>query len=358
MKIKLALLDKDSNYLNRIVTMFNVRYADKIEVYSFTELAAAIHTLSSSTIDVLLASEAFEIDEKTLPTHCALAYFVESPSIETLRGKPAICKFQKLEMIFKGILSIYAETSSRSAKFRLDDNASRTVLFASAGGGVGSSTIAAACAVALARQNRRVLFLDLERFGDASSFFTGDGSFTLSDVIYAIKGHKANVSLKLESAVKQDASGVYFFAAPEVALDVMDLTTEDIQRLMNELRISGLYDDILVSSDFDFSEKSFLLWRESTKVVMVSDGSEVCNVKFDRMYKALQIIAQQDTSLQLDKMQVLYNKFSNKTSKTMAGLPLLAIGGIPRFEHATTPQVIEQVSRMEIANKIVSEKEL
>lgn len=35
----------------------------------------------------------------------------------------------------------------------------------------------------------------------------------------------------------------------------------------------------------------------------------------------------------------------------------MALGGIPRFEHATTPQVIEQVSRMEIANKIVSEKE-
>ena len=36
MKIKLALLDSDQNYLNRIVTAFNIKYADKLEIYSFT----------------------------------------------------------------------------------------------------------------------------------------------------------------------------------------------------------------------------------------------------------------------------------------------------------------------------------
>lgn len=29
MKIKLALLDSDQNYLNRIVTAFNIKYADQ-----------------------------------------------------------------------------------------------------------------------------------------------------------------------------------------------------------------------------------------------------------------------------------------------------------------------------------------
>lgn len=38
MKIKLALLDNDQNYLNRIVSVFNIRYADKLEIYSFTKI--------------------------------------------------------------------------------------------------------------------------------------------------------------------------------------------------------------------------------------------------------------------------------------------------------------------------------
>lgn len=42
MKIKLAILENDVNYLNRIVVAFNTRYADKLEIYSFTKYDAAI----------------------------------------------------------------------------------------------------------------------------------------------------------------------------------------------------------------------------------------------------------------------------------------------------------------------------
>lgn len=357
MKIKLALLDKDINYLNRIVTMCNVRYADKLEIYSFTDQASAFQTISTKPVDLLIASDQFEIEDGTIPANCGFAYFVESNSIETLRNKPAICKFQKIDLIFKQILSIYSETASRSTKFRFDDSASKTLFFASASGGVGGSTIAAACAVAIAKQSKRVLFLNLEGFGAAESFFSGEGQFTLGDVIYAIKGRKSNLSLKLESAVKQDVSGVYYFSAPEVALDIHDLAIEDIQRLLNEVRLSGLYDFIVLTADFGFDEKSFLLWKEASKVIMISDGSDVANLKFDRMYKSLQILEQQNESVQTYKMNILYNKFSNKTGKTISGLSVKTLGGIPRFEHATTQQVISQIAGMEVMTELALDKE-
>ncbi len=37
MKIKVALLDKDKEYLDRLKGVFNTKYADKLEVYSFTD---------------------------------------------------------------------------------------------------------------------------------------------------------------------------------------------------------------------------------------------------------------------------------------------------------------------------------
>ena len=48
MKIKLALLDSDQNYLNRIVTAFNIKYADKLEIYSFTKLESAMAAPASA----------------------------------------------------------------------------------------------------------------------------------------------------------------------------------------------------------------------------------------------------------------------------------------------------------------------
>ena len=34
MKIKLAILEEDKGYLNRIVSVFNTKYSDKFEIYS------------------------------------------------------------------------------------------------------------------------------------------------------------------------------------------------------------------------------------------------------------------------------------------------------------------------------------
>lgn len=42
MKIKVALLDKDKEYLDRLTGVFNTKYADKLEVYSFTDEKNAI----------------------------------------------------------------------------------------------------------------------------------------------------------------------------------------------------------------------------------------------------------------------------------------------------------------------------
>ena len=37
MKIKLAILEKDQCYLQRIVTVFSTKYSDNFEIYSFTD---------------------------------------------------------------------------------------------------------------------------------------------------------------------------------------------------------------------------------------------------------------------------------------------------------------------------------
>lgn len=42
MKIKLAILEKDEVYLKRLESVFNVKYADKLEIYSSTDRDIAL----------------------------------------------------------------------------------------------------------------------------------------------------------------------------------------------------------------------------------------------------------------------------------------------------------------------------
>lgn len=235
-------MEHDRSYLTRIVAAFGRKYADKFEIYSFTSPEVALETLNSARIEVLLSSDVFEIDVTRLPNRCAFGYLVESADVEMIRNQRAICKFQKADEIYKQILSIYAEKASTITGFKVGGDECAVITFCSASGGVGSSTMAAACAAHFAAKGSKVLYLNLEKFGSADLFFSGKGNFDMSDIIFALKKQNVNLPMKLESCVRQDANGVYFYAGTKLALDMMELNMAEILRLINELKISGGYD--------------------------------------------------------------------------------------------------------------------
>ena len=54
----------------------------------------------------------------------------------------------------------------------------------------------------------------------------------------------------------------------------------------------------------------------------------------------------------MNRVSLVYNKFSNKSSKTVGEIGIKNIGGAPRYEHASTAQAIEQLSKLDFFGKI------
>ncbi|MBQ8815281.1 MAG: chromosome partitioning protein ParA [Lachnospiraceae bacterium] len=353
MKIKLAILDQDINYLNRIVAVFSTKYADKLEVYSFTDVDMALATIDSARVDVFLADERYEIPAKQLPSRCGFAYFVEDLGLESFRGQAAVCKYQRADLIYNHVLNLYSEKAEGVSAGGGNGDA-KVIWFCSAGGGCGSSTMAASAAIVFAKEGKRALYLNLDVFGDAGCYFDGVGQFDFSDVIYAVKSKKSTVGMKLESALRQDmATGVYFYAATQLALDMTELNHEDVQLLVSTLQKSGLFDVIVLDRQFDLDAVSRYLWGAVHSVVAVNDGSEIGNNKFVKAYQAMKVLSEQNDVHRLDKLQLLYNKFSNKTGQTLEGLDITMLGGIPRYEHASVAQIVQQVSGMGIFKRLL-----
>ena len=344
MKIKLAILEKDQSYLSRIVSVFGTKYADKFQIYSFTDMEVAFATIETAKIEVMVASDAFEIDVNKLPKRCGFAYFVDSADVETLNGQRAICKFQKADLIYKQILSIYSENAGNVSGLKFGDDSSKIIFFQPASGGVGASTMAAACAMNFAAKGKRTLYLNIERFGSANVFFSAEGQFDMSDIIFALKSKKTNLAMKLESCVKQADNGVFFYAQSKIALDMMELNADDIIKLISELQLTGAYDYIIVDADFSIDREALKIYRKGHTVVWVGDGSEISNSKLFRAFNALNTIEQNADSPLTNRLVLLYNKFSNKTSQMLNEIGIKSIGGAPRFEHATTQQVLMQLA--------------
>lgn len=352
MKIKLAILEKDQSYLNRIVSAFSTKYSDKFEIYSFTDPSVAMSTLDSVKIDVLVADEVFDIDFTQIPKRCGFAYFVDSAGIDTLNNQRAICKFQRAELIYKQILSVYSENAGNVAGLKIDDHNTKLITFASPCGGVGTSSMAAACALHLASKGKRTLYLNLEKYGSADAFFRAEGQFDMSDIIFSLKSKKANLALKLESCVKHDPRGVFFYSQAKIALDMLELNADDLMRLITELKISGTYDYIVLDMDFSMDKDILDVYRKTHAVVFVGDGSEISNIKVFRAYTALVTKEQKKDSPVTNRICLVYNKFSNKTSQALE-IDIKNIGGAPRYEHATTEQVVSKLAAMDMFSKII-----
>ncbi|WP_316608183.1 chromosome partitioning protein ParA [uncultured Ruminococcus sp.] len=353
MKIKLAILEKDIGYLNRIVSVFNQKYADKIQVYSFTTPEVTYKTLHDTKIDVLLASDFFDIDFSKIPSRCGFAYFVDYMDIETLNNQKTICKFQKADLIYKQILSLYSENAENITGLKITDEACKLIAFTSPCGGAGSSTVAAAAAMHFAAQGRKTLYLNLEKFGSSDTLFSGEGQFDFSDVIFSVKSKKSNLSMKMESCVKEDNNGVHFFSAPKQALDMLELHTEEMIRLISELELTGSYEYIVVDVDFSMDKEFLKFLKKFHSIIVTTTGTELSNNKLFRMYTALGVMEKNDDAPVLSRMAVLYNKFSNKTCKVLGDIELKSLGGIQRFDHATDRQVVEQISKMPVLDALV-----
>lgn len=351
MKIKLALLESDTGYLNRVVPMFNNKYADELQIYSFTDAEAAMASLEEKMIDVFLASSVFKINYAAIPKRCGFAYLVESLDIDKVDSQKAICKFQKGELIYKQILSIYSEhVPNITGVTNIDNGAMKVIAFCSPCGGVGTSTAAAACAISLTNKGYRVLYLNTEVYGEADVFFSCDGQFDFSDVIFAVKSNKTNRSMKLQSTVKQDVTGVYYYSSVKVPLDMMEMGAEDYITLQNELKALGSYDYVILDMDFPKTRNDFELLQICNSIVVVSDGSENAEIKLSKAIRTMQILDMQMGMTIQPRMWLLKNKIA---TNDIVQNEIRMLGAFPMYQPVASTQLAKQLALSNVFEQLM-----
>lgn len=143
------------------------------------------------------------------------------------------------------------------------------VIFTSPCGGVGTSTVAAACAIAHANMGKKVFYLNLEQCGTTDVFFQAEGNATMSDVIYSLKSRKANLLLKLESCIKQSQEGVSYFSSTKVALDILEISYADIDTLIGNIQGMDNYDEIIVDLPFSLEIEKLKLLSKAWRIIVV-----------------------------------------------------------------------------------------
>lgn len=344
MRIRLGILDGDTLYKTRLINYFNANYADKLEIFSFSDTAALRQYMAGKRLDVILAGESSVPDPKQIPEGSAFAYWSEAANVDSIRNIRTVCKYQKAELIYKEILGLYAESESNITSYRMGNGEKSMVLtFLGAAGGVGTSTAAAGCAFYFAQHGKKVLYLDLTELGQTGLYFNGEGNATLSEALYAIKSNHANLFLKLESMVKRDTSGVSFYESCRVALDFRDATADNLTTLIRCMSESKSFDYLVIDTDSLMTAKQEAILAASTAVILVSDGTQTSNQKLARLAQAYRLEDSRKSNA-ARKLMLLYNRFHTGAQKVAPMEDVPELGGINVYKNGSPAAIAAAIA--------------
>ena len=129
----------------------------------------------------------------------------------------------------------------------------------------------------------------MENIPTTDIIFDGEGKYTLTDVVYAVKSKRSNLSMKLESFAITDSANVDYFAAPKNPMDLHEMNDEDVELLISELKSMGLYDFIVIDADFNITPTFKKIIDCSDKTVIVVNDDERSAHKVDRMNELMKV---------------------------------------------------------------------
>lgn len=354
MQIQLVIGEPDKRYLDNLLLFLEKNYMDKLEIISFTSAEMLRNFFNTGKADVILIDEAFGVKAEEL-TGCGKTAYLCNDGTETERdGIRKIAKYKKPDLIFKDILDLYAESGS-VRKFRKGNHAlGNMILVTGFSGGTGASTFAAALARRYASLGKKTLYLNLETVGSSADFFSGTGNYRFEDVIFALKSQRADVNLKMESAVRIDKSGVYYFEPCSTAMYMLELGDEDILKILDLLAMAGNYANVVVDMNFRLSPNFVEIMSRMNRIILVEDGAETANTKFLRTMQSLSVLEEQMKCNVTGSMSVVYNRFSSsKSSSEIANLHIPVLGMIPPVKHALVHEIIEfMLKKQELFEKL------
>lgn len=369
--MRILLLDRDTEYSKRVKYYFCKKYTN-MQLSVSDNLKDAVSMMQDEHYDVALVDISFaeELnfdDPDSAFRHVAFAYLSETDEI--IEGKETIVKYLGISELYTAICTLYEKKKKRVVK--QDDSRTITqrgteiITFLPVHGGAGSSTMAAACALDLAKEHR-VLYLNLEQRSSDPVFFSATEKSSISDVLSTLRTKYTDAGLlqTLNSIIQEDkkqkAAKLFYIKGYANIMDCMAMTEQNIAILLKLIREKLDFRYVVVDADFIVSPVLSKLITSSDSVVFVTSGADVANTKLGRIQRYLDVLARGEDVEMPDSFLLLNQYYGmNDEQKIVRDMEILA--RIARYRtnenvRITSQDVIDVVlSKQEVFAKLRSD---
>lgn len=267
-KPRIIIADTDISYIIPLQLKFVEDFFEKVDLEIITD-NEYFETLFSTPqrADILIVSE--KLYSQAMQRHNISHIFVMNEQYEEEQTADL-----NINHIFKytSIKEIFNEITGKSADvLKIEKNGkqeTQVVLFYSASGGTGKTTVAMGVSASLTKNYKRVLYINAARLQVFHHMLENHSAITAADVYAKLAAANDNIYSDIKHVIRKE---LFSYLPPfKAALMSLGLNYSVFEKIIVSAKKSGDYDFIIVDADVSFDEDKAALLNIADRVVVVT----------------------------------------------------------------------------------------
>ncbi|GAB2535954.1 AAA family ATPase [Gracilibacillus alcaliphilus] len=300
-KINLVLYTSDLSYAEYFSTYIRnpengMRFSAKI----YTDAEAFYKNVRNQKQHILLTDKSIE-EEDSVNFDIVIRL---ADGQDFSHEEVSIFKYQPLKEVLSQILAIYFETNDKVSKLMTGKQKEKVISFYSGSAGSGKTLTSLCLAKYLAQQEKRTFYLSLESIHSTYLFFQEEKGSSV-EVFYYLRNNVDKLVAKVESLKSTDSlTNIDYFSLPVSLEEMENITTEEVELLIQALKDSQSYDYIIIDLDASLHDRNQAAMRVSDEVVWVLSSDQTSFAR--SQYKLEQGVL--DEQIDKNKLHFVLNK--------------------------------------------------
>lgn len=267
-KPRIIIADTDENYIIPLQLKFAEDFFEKVDLEIITDSDYFDALFSTpQRAEILIVSE--KLYSQEMQRHNISHIFVMNEQYEEDQTADLnvdhIFKYTSIKEIFNEITGKSADVLKigKSAK-----QETQIVLFYSASGGTGKTTVAMGVCASLTKNYKRVLYINAAQLQVFQHMLENHSTISAADVYAKLASANDNVYLDIKHVIRKE---IFSYVPPfKAALISLGLNYSVYEKIIESAKKSGEYDFIIVDADVSFDEQKATLLNIADKVVVVT----------------------------------------------------------------------------------------
>ena len=307
-KPRIIVADTDAGYIQSLQLKFIEEFFEKIDLEIITD-EDYFETLFSSPqkAEVLIVSE--DLYSTALQKHNISHIFLltehyEDDTTGDLNvGK--IYKYTSIKEIFNEILGKSADSFNVDSRSKKE---TQIVVVTSATGGVGKTTVAMGLAGCLAKNYKRVLYLNTDPIHTFQFLLKNPSPITSAEVYSKLARNSDNAYGEIKHLIRNE---VFSYLPPfRGALMSIGIEENIFIQIANGAKRSGDYDFIVIDSNSAFDDTKASLLEFADRVIFVTNQSRMS-------VSALNVLVNNINGIHADKYVYICNNFDKESDNAL-----------------------------------------